>query len=169
MQSPSRELIQSIGLLILRLGIGGYLLTHGIGKLQMLLDGKFEMMGDPIGLGPTLSLVLIFCAEFICSILVILGLATRFAAIPVVFGMGVAAFAVHGADPWRASEVAVLIRDNAVYVTLSKEPALMYLIAFLALIFTGPGGFSIDRWIRSRRQASGESAGESVVPEPSAT
>jgi hypothetical protein len=42
----------SIGLLILRVGIGGYLLTHGRGKLQMLLSGVTTSSGTPSAWAP---------------------------------------------------------------------------------------------------------------------
>lgn len=145
MESRRDETLRSIGLLILRLGAGGYLMTHGWGKLQMVLAGKFAF-ADPIGLGEPASLVLVTMAEFLGSLLVILGLGTRLAALPVVFAMGVAAFVVHGADPWTLGAG-----------PRSKEPALLFLIPFLALAFTGPGRFSLDaligpRW-RARRAA----------------
>ena len=82
----------SVGLLLLRIGCGGYMATHGWGKLQMLLHGRFQDFGDPIGLGPVTSLVLVTLAEFACALLVVLGLWTRAAAAPVVFTMAVAAF-----------------------------------------------------------------------------
>jgi len=69
----------------------------------------------------------------------ILGLGTRFAAIPVVIAMGVAALVVHANDP-------LLMGQGA-----SKEPALLYAIPFLALVFTGGGRFSVDAWLKSRR------------------
>ncbi len=50
-----RELGNSLGLLVLRLGTGGYMLTHGWGKLQMVLAGDFDKFGDPIGLGSGLG------------------------------------------------------------------------------------------------------------------
>ena len=81
----------SLGLLILRVGFGAYLMTHGWGKVQMVFNGEFEKFGDPIGLGNTLSLILAAGAEFGCSLLVLLGLFTSYAAIPVVITMGVAA------------------------------------------------------------------------------
>jgi putative oxidoreductase len=126
----------SIGLLILRLGMGGYLLTHGWGKLQMLRNG--DEFGDPIGLGSGLSLVLVTFAEFLCAILVMAGLVTRAAAVPIVVAMAVAAFVAHGSDPWTMA---------AAQGGGNKQPALMYLVAFAALIFTGPGRFSIDALI----------------------
>ncbi len=145
-----RELANSAGLLVIRAGVGAYMLTHGLGKLKMLLDGNFEMMGDPLGLGPELSLVLVACAEFACAALVVLGLATRFAAIPLVFAMGVAAFLAHGSDPWTMEEGARLFMTGQAEFWGSKEPALVYLFVFLGIALTGPGRFSMDELIRQR-------------------
>jgi putative oxidoreductase len=144
-------LARSIGLLILRLGIGGYMLTHGWGKLEMLLAGEFAQFGDPIGLGNRLSLVLVVMAEFVCPLLVMLGLLTRIAAVPTVFSMGVAAFVVHGGDPWSMAKAAEAFFAGTSGNWFSKEPALLFLIPFLALVFTGPGCLSLDRLIRRRR------------------
>jgi putative oxidoreductase len=143
-RTDRHEIAASIGLLILRVGIGGFLLTHGWGKLQMLRAGQFEMMGDPIGLGSRLSLWLVMFAEFVCSLLVMAGLATRFAALPVVFAMGVAAFVAHGHDPWTMEAAARLFFAGQTKMILAKEPALIFLIVFLALAFTGAGRFSLD-------------------------
>lgn len=140
----------SLGLLILRLGTGGYLITHGWGKLQMVMAGQFEQFGDPIGLGPQLSLVLVTGAEFFCALLVALGLATRFAAIPVVFAMGVAALVAHGNDPWTSTAAAQLFMSGRAESWASKEPALQFLIVFLTLIFTGAGRYSLDAVIGPR-------------------
>lgn len=152
----------SVGLLILRLGIGGFLITHGWGKLQMVLGGQFEQFGDPIGLGPTVSLVLITGAEFFCALLVMLGLGTRFAAIPVVIGMGVAALVAHGGDPWTSGEGARLFMSGQAQSWASKEPAMVFLVAFLGFAFTGAGRYSVDALIgprlRRRRHAAAHPA-----------
>lgn len=150
MEERSQGLGNSIGLLILRLGIGGYLLTHGWGKLQMMLAGDFAGFGDPIGLGGSLSLVLVTTAEFFCALAVIFGLATHLAAAVIVFSMAVAAFVAHGADPWTMGEAARRFMSGASKSWASREPALLYLIPFLALVFTGAGSLSLDRWIRTR-------------------
>ena len=148
------DTLSSIGLLILRIGVGAYMTTHGWGKLQMIIDGRFGELGDPLGLGSGLSLVLATGAEFFCAILVILGLFTRLAAAPIVFTMLIAAFVVHGSDPWTMQP------EGA-----SKEPALLFLIPMLALIFTGAGKFSLDaaivprlraRWNARRRAAKND-------------
>lgn len=155
METQRQELMRSVGLLILRVGMGGYMLTHGWGKLQMVLAGGFDQFGDPIGLGNRASLVLVMMAEFVCALLVVLGLATRFAAVPLVVAMAVAAFVAHGNDPWTMETAALRFMAGEAQSWASREPALMYLIPFLALIFTGAGRFSLDgviapRW-RERR------------------
>ena len=64
--------------------------------------------------------------------------------------MGVAAFVAHGSDPWSMEEAFKLFAAGQAQLPLSKEPALLFLIPFLALIFTGPGKFSIDALIWPR-------------------
>jgi putative oxidoreductase len=125
--------------------------THGWGKMQMVVAGDFDKFGDPIGLGAGLSLVLTMLAEFGAALCVIFGFATRFAAAMVVFTMGVAAFVVHGNDPWTMTEGARLFMSKESQSWASKEPALLFLIPFLALIFTGAGSISIDGLIAFRR------------------
>jgi putative oxidoreductase len=152
MQSTRRELTNSIGLLIIRLGVGGFMASHGWGKLQMVLAGEFDKFGaDPIGVGPTLSLILAIFAEFFCALLVMIGLGTRFAALTVAFAMSVAAFVIHSADPWTMGAGA------------SKEPALLFAIPFLGLMFTGAGKFSLDaliwRAIKGRREGALQAPG----------
>ncbi|MCW8981140.1 MULTISPECIES: DoxX family protein [Altibacter] len=116
-----------LGLLLLRIGFAGMMLTHGIPKLMKLLGGNFEF-GDPIGLGEPISLVLAVIGEAICPLLIIVGFKTRWAAIPAFLTMGVAAFIVHADDPFA-----------------SKEKALLYLVAFLVIALLGAGKYSLDR------------------------
>jgi len=150
MENRTRIDVSSIGLLILRLGIGGYMLTHGWGKLQTLLSGNIPEQFDPIGLGPTVSFVLVVFAEFLCALLIITGLATRLATIPLVVAMGVAAFVAHGADPWTAATGRALYLAGEATSWASKQPALTYFFVFLALAFTGPGRLSLDALVGPR-------------------
>ena len=102
------------------------MLTHGYPKLQSLL-GDNPQFADPFGIGQVPSLALTVFAEFVCSILIIIGLATRFATIPLIITMLVAIFQAHGADPFGKKELAVL-----------------YLIMFIGFFVLGPGRYSID-------------------------
>ena len=116
-----------IGLLILRLGFSGLMLTHGLPKLMNLVQGNLDFP-DPLGIGAVPSLILTVIGEAICPLLILIGYKTRLAAIPAAITMAVAAFVVHGADPLG-----------------TKEKALVYLFAFLVIALTGPGKYSVDR------------------------
>lgn len=150
MEAQRQNLATSIGLLILRLGIGGFMASHGWGKFQMLLNNNFDHWQDPIGVGDTASLALAVFGEFVCPLLVMVGFATRLAAVPVAVTMAVAAFVVHGGDPLSMETAAMRFFSGESESWSSKEPALLYLIPFLALIFTGPGRLAIDAWIAGR-------------------
>ena len=115
------------GLLLMRIGFSAGMITHGYGKFLKVTQGNFEF-GDPIGIGPTLSLILTVIAEFIAPILIILGWKTRIATLFPTITMIVAFFIVHDGDPFSR-----------------KEKAFVYLIAFLTLYFTGPGKYSLDK------------------------
>lgn len=137
--TPVSALIPSVGLLLLRLVFGGFMLIgHGWGKLMSFGEtaAKFP---DPLGIGNELSMGSAVFAEVVCAALVMLGLATRVAVLPLVFTMVVAAFVVHGGDP-------LFMGDGA-----AKEPALIYLTAFALLFFTGPGCFSIDTLLGQKK------------------
>jgi putative oxidoreductase len=119
------------GLFVLRVSVGGFMLFgHGLKKLMAFgeLSSRFS---DPLGVGSQASLSLAVFAEVFCAAALILGLATRWAAIPLIVTMLVAAFLVHTADPWA-----------------KKEFALLYLIPFLTLLIAGPGRAALDNVLR---------------------
>lgn len=115
------------GLLLLRIGFSAAMLTHGYGKFMKVLAGDFSF-GDPIGIGPTASLILCAIAEFIAPIFLIVGWKTRWFSLIAVINMLVAFIIAHDGDPFS-----------------KKEKAFLFLIAFVVLYFTGPGKYSIDR------------------------
>ena len=115
------------GLLLFRLGFGVGMMTHGYSKLLKVLQGNFDF-ADPIGLGPAVSLVLTAFAEFIAPIFIIIGWKTRWAALFPMLTMLVAFAITHDGDPFSR-----------------KEKSFVYLIAFLALYFTGPGRYALDK------------------------
>ena len=129
----------SLALLVLRVSAGGMsLLGHGWGKVQKY-STLTEDFPDPLGLGSQFSLILAIGAEVGCSALVILGLGTRLAAIPLIATMGIAAMVHHAADPFFPSGGA------------SKELAVLYLIPFVVLLLAGGGTMSVDHVIRKSR------------------
>lgn len=114
--------------LILRIGFGGFMLTHGIPKMMKLFAGGEIQFADPIGLGPTASLVLTVFAEVVCAAMILVGFKTKWATFPLMITMLVAAFVVHAADPFG-----------------KKEFALLYAVGYLAIGLFGAGKYSIDK------------------------
>lgn len=135
--SGSNQTQLSVALLIMRVAIGSFMLTHGVGKLMMLLAEGPVQFADPIGIGMTLSLVMAVFAEFTCSILIILGFGTRLATLPLLFTMFVAVAVVHAADPFAVKELAAL-----------------YGVVYLILSITGAGKYSLDYLIGRKLHAS---------------
>ncbi|MDQ0064968.1 DoxX family protein [Chryseobacterium lathyri] len=135
--SNSSSVPKDIILLAVRVFVGFAMLSHGFPKLQMLLEGGKIEFFDFIGLGPTVTLVLTVIAEFVCSILLILGLFTRISLGFLIFTMTIAAFVVHGADPFD-----------------KKEMSLIYLSVYLLLMVFGAGKISVDHMIEKRKRAS---------------
>lgn len=119
---------EEFGTLFLRVSLGGTMFWHHGWPKLMAFSERMDGFADPFGLGSTLSLILIVFAEVVCSILVVLGLWTRAALIPLIIGMAVIAFMVKGDAAFG-----------------EKELALVYLFGFVTLFFTGSGRFSIDR------------------------
>ena len=124
-----KPIASDFALLVLRVGVGVAMLTHGYPKFLKVLSGNLSF-GDPIGLGQEASLILTAFAEFVCSILLIIGLFTRFATIPLIITMAVVFFIVHGADDFG-----------------TREKAFLFLVSYLVLFFTGPGRYSLDKQI----------------------
>jgi putative oxidoreductase len=119
------------GLLVLRILSGAFMLFgHGLSKLKAFGE-KFHTFSDPLGVGHETSYLLTVFSEFFCSILLIVGLFTRFASVTLIITMLIAAFVIHSDDPWN-----------------KQEFALLYVIPCLALIISGPGKYSLDRKIR---------------------
>jgi putative oxidoreductase len=116
----------SLTSLVLRVSFGGMMLEHGFGKFQNLLNGK-NSFADPIGIGEFPTLVLAVLAEFICPILLILGIKTKAATVLPALTMLVAALIVHADDPWN-----------------NKEKPLLYFFGFVAIYLLGSGKYSLD-------------------------
>lgn len=115
--------------LALRVLTGGAMLSHGIPKLMAFATLK-ETFPDPLGVGSMVSLMLSIGAEVGCSLLLILGLFTRLAVLPLAFTMLMAFFVIHSADPFS-----------------TRELAMMYFMIYVAIFSLGSGNYSADRLI----------------------
>jgi putative oxidoreductase len=129
----SKPINLDLGLLLLRVVFGGVMASiHGWSKLVSYAD-KSDQFLSFMGMSPSVSLSLTIFAEFFCSILLVLGLFTRYASIPSIIAMLVAVFVAHADDPFKEA-----------------EHAFLYLIAYIVILFTGPGKYSLDAMISSK-------------------
>jgi len=119
----------SFALLILRVTAGGLIIPHGYSKL-MSFASRSSGFSDPYHIGSSTSMALIIFAEFFCGALVVLGLLTRLACIPLIIGMGTVVFMINHGNLAGKNETPVL-----------------FLGCFIVLLITGPGKASIDRLI----------------------
>jgi putative oxidoreductase len=129
-------------MLVLRVGFGGLLAWHGLGKALaystiLAATDPAKMFPDPLGLGVQNSLNGAIFGELVCGLLVAVGVFTRLASIPAIFTMIVAGFFTH----WPGREMFLPAQG-------AREGALLFLIAFTAILFAGPGRFSADGMIQ---------------------
>ena len=103
------------------------MLAHGVPKLMKLIGDDPIKFADPIGLGATATLALAVFTEVICSLLVVVGLATRLAAMLLLITMLIAALIVHANDGFGKQEL-----------------PLLYSAVYLVLVMAGAGRLSID-------------------------
>jgi putative oxidoreductase len=115
-------------LLLLRVAFGLLMLHYGFALLKDFA-GTRQMNRL---FGPPFDGLLVIFAEVFCAAMLVLGLFTRFALIPLIVAMVVAFFKVH---------------HTRVYETHHSEMAVVFLAVFLTLLFTGPGKYSVDKMI----------------------
>ena len=130
--SGNHKPLASFALLVLRASFGLMMLTHGWPKVLSFIDNP-SSFPDPLHMGPTLSHGLTAFAEFVCAILIVIGLGTRWAAFPLMVAMSVAAFVIHGKDPMS-----------------EREMAMLYLSAFTTIMILGAGSYSLDKAISGK-------------------
>src|SRR5579871_455038 len=140
------------GLLVLRVIVGlSIFIRHGIEKVFHIPHG-LQTFGDPIGVGHIPSFLVAMISDGICSILIVLGLFTRWSAIFCAFNVFVAwasvsHFAFLGKGPKQ---------DHG-------EAMVLYIAAFLCLFLSGPGRFSLDEMLfRGRGTRARQAEFESV-------
>ena len=128
-----REKGISILILCLRVFFGIIFLLHGFDKLMNFNQLSYTFP-SAFGFGSYMTLMLSIFAEFCCSMFLITGLLIRITVIPMIIAMAVAFFDVHDA------------------MFPEGELAMIYLIIFVILYFTGPGRYSIDYLIDRKLQ-----------------
>jgi putative oxidoreductase len=87
-----------------------------------------------LGMGPKVSLILAISAELGCSLLLLIGLFTRLATIPLIITMLTALFVAHGGAIFDEGGTSVL-----------------FFLIYAAILLIGPGTYSVDAKLDKRR------------------
>ncbi len=117
----------NFSMLLLRVSTGLWIMIkHGLDKLQNFSAIQPHFYNF-LGIGTSFSLALVIFAELFCAMLVVLGLFTRLAVIPIIIMLIVAAFSAKATQP-----------------LMNKELDFLYLVPFVVLLFCGAGRVSVD-------------------------
>ena len=124
------------GLFLLRLMVGGVFLSEGIQKFLFpgtLGAGRFAKIGIPL---PHFSAPFVGAVEIVCGAMLILGIATGLAAIPLLIDIGVAIVTTK----WP------LVRHEGWWSTMHESRTdVCMLLGLIAIACLGKGSWSISR------------------------
>jgi putative oxidoreductase len=133
----SKSLQMDFGLLLLRIIIGFLMAFYGYEKLirfnEMAASEFWANNVSFLGMSGTVPLALTVFAEFFCSILLIIGLFTRFSLLVLLFCMGYIFLVIF--------PFSILDKGDNGY---QFNDAFVYFIIYLGLLFTGAGKYSLD-------------------------
>jgi putative oxidoreductase len=134
--------LQSLVLLLLRIDFGYQFFEAGKAKLDDIPKAieNFTNWGVP---APTMNAYFIGWLETVCGILLILGLASRLVAVPLIIDM-ITAFLVADSDSIKS-----LFSDPDKFFNAAPHNLLFISLVILAF---GPGKFSLDTLIAAKRK-----------------
>ncbi len=120
-----------LGLLILRIAVGGLMLLHGIAKIgnTSFIGGMLEEKGLPYIMSYG-----VYITEIIAPLLIIAGFRTRLSSVAYVFGALFALFLVHSGQIFSLNETG----------GWELELLGMYISGALCLFFTGGGKLAVS-------------------------
>lgn len=132
-----------LGLLIIRLIIGILMAFYGYEKLshfnEMAASDFWAKNISFLGMSGKIPLALTIFAEFVCSLLLIIGLFSRFALLVLLFCMAYIFLVVF--------PLSILDKGDNGY---QFNDAFVYFIIYLGLFFTGVGKYSLDAKLFSK-------------------
>lgn len=140
--------VDSLALLMIRIPLGVIFIAHGSQKLLGAFGGQgltatFSTFEAKLGIPPILTLLAII-AEFGGGIGVLCGFLTRLSAFGIASTMAVAIYKVHWAGGFFLNASCAPGRVHGI------EYNLALLGMGLALVFTGAGAWSVDRYLFRR-------------------
>jgi putative oxidoreductase len=133
--SDGSDRAKSLGLLVLRLLVGiSLFMNHGLEKLTGF-SSMVNRFPDPFHITAHASLAYALLSDAICSILVMIGLATRLSSLVIL---------------WNVLVAFVVVHHGTFISGTHSERAWQYLCVYAALCLTGAGRFSLDAWFNRK-------------------
>jgi putative oxidoreductase len=129
---------------LIRAAVGAVFLSEGIQKLLFASElgaGRFERIGIPLA---NVSAPFTAFFEIVCGLLVILGLGTRLAAIPLLIVMTIAI---------ASTKIPILLQSGFWKMAHEARTDFSMLLCGSFLLVAGAGPWSIDAYIASRPRA----------------
>ena len=120
-----------IGLLIVRIALGGIIFFHGFHKLIHGTDAQFQILASN-GI-PGQFIYLVYISEVLAPVLIVLGILTRISSLTIIVTMIVVFYVLPfpiGLDEHGAMNI---------------ESQLYFLLLSVALFFTGPGRYCLKQ------------------------
>lgn len=175
----ANSMATDIGLLILRVLIGACLIYHhGAEKFYSFHELLTHPVMDPIGIGVVPSTIFAGFADGVCSLLVLLGLFSRYAAFFSLICLNTVWWIIdHGMQrllglpipaPVRPAPAAGQAMQHAAQLGVQHAPDAaphiarvvhslpnylnvpMYILGFLVIFIAGPGRYSLDRLLEAK-------------------
>jgi putative oxidoreductase len=142
---PTWESRTSKAVLLIRILVGWVFLSEGIQKFlfsDSLGVGRFVKIGIP---SPQIMAPFVGVVEIVCGSLLLLGLITRLATVPLIIDISVALY----------STKIVTLAKNGFWGTLHEARTdVSMLLGLIFLLLVGAGAWSVDAWLAERRGAT---------------
>jgi putative oxidoreductase len=127
--------------LLVRLVVGGVFLSEGVQKFLFpvaLGVERFAKIGIPV---PAITAPFVGVIEILCGLLLLLGLMTRLAAVPLIVDMLVAI---------ATTKIPIFIKSG--FFTMAHEARTDYsmLLGAIFLLIVGSGSVSLDSWLNRK-------------------
>ena len=119
-----------VGLLILRITVGGLILLHGIHKISAGLDKQMQLLSEN-GL-PGQLMYFVYISEILAPVLLVMGAFTRISALTIIITMITIIYVI-------PVPLLGLDKHGASMIELQR----FYLLIPVALFFTGPGRYRL--------------------------
>ncbi len=127
--------------LLVRALIGGVFVSEGVQKFvfpSTLGVGRFIKIGIPI---PTVTAPFVGAVEMLCGLLLVVGLVTRLAVVPLIIDMLVAI---------ATTKIPLLIKSGFWEMAHEARTDYSMILGAVFLLFAGSGPVSADRWLNRK-------------------